>query len=350
MPEFIPEIPESMELFWYFTESTQSGLKTYRTSLVGDIVPETGQIYTMDTGTAEVSLVKKAGNSFYALDTFKLTVVEYEDYVPVERIDLSRNNVALQINDTLMLNAKVFPANASNLEEMWSSSDPSIVKVDQNGQMLAIKEGTAKVTVTIDGKSASCNVTVSKNPVFNGGDEVPFENPFTDVKENAYYYDAVMWAVETGITSGKTDTEFEPNGICTRAQAVTFLWRAAGNPEPVTTVNPFVDVKENAYYYKAVLWAAENGITSGKTANRFAPNENCTRAQIVTFLWRSEGEPVVEAENPFTDVSENAYYYDAVLWAVEEGITSGKTPTSFQPSAECTRAQIVTFLYRNEVY
>jgi len=169
---------------------------------------------------------------------------------------------------------------------------------------------------------------------------------FTDVKEGAYYYDSVMWAVENGITSGKTETAFEPNAGCTRAQAVTFMWRAAGEPEPKTTVNPFTDVKAGAYYYKAVLWASENGITSGKTPTTFAPNATCTRAQIVSFLWRAAGEPVMEANNPFTDVKDSAYYYDAVMWAVENGITSGKTPTTFTPNAECTRAQIVTFLYR----
>jgi len=172
-------------------------------------------------------------------------------------------------------------------------------------------------------------------------------NPFTDVKESDYFYEPVLWAVENGITAGLTDTVFGPDNSCTRAQAVTFMWRNAGEPEPKSNNNPFVDVKENAYYYKAVLWAVENGITSGKTATTFCPKENCTRAQIVTFLWRSEGKEMIVRNNPFSDVKESDYYYNAVLWAVENGITSGKTATTFGPKEDCTRAQIVTFLYRN---
>lgn len=171
-------------------------------------------------------------------------------------------------------------------------------------------------------------------------------NPFTDVKQGKFYYDSVLWAVENGITAGITPTTFEPNSTCTRAQVVSFLWRAAGSPEPKTTTNPFTDVKEKAYYYKAVLWAVENGITAGVTPTTFAPNDNCTRGQIVAFLWRSQGSPKVKSANPFTDVKQKAYYFDAVIWAGEHGITAGVTPTTFEPNSPCTRGQIVSFLYR----
>jgi len=174
----------------------------------------------------------------------------------------------------------------------------------------------------------------------------PKKNPFIDVNEGAYYYDAVMWAVENGITYGKTPTTFEPNSGCTRAQAVAFLWRAAGCPQPETTVNPFTDVKEGAYYYDAVLWAVENGITVGKTATTFEPKAVCTRSQIVAFMYRTEGEPAVTDTNPFVDVKDGAYYYDAVLWAVQNGITYGKTETTFEPKETCERCHIVSFLYR----
>ena len=172
-------------------------------------------------------------------------------------------------------------------------------------------------------------------------------NPFVDVKSDAYYYDAVMWAVQNGITGGKDATHFAPNETCTRAQAVTFLWRAAGSPAPKSTVNPFVDMKPGAYYYDAVLWAVENGITKGTTDTTFSPNATCSRAQIVTFLWRSQKSPAAGTVNPFTDVAAGTYYNNAVLWAVEDGITGGTTATTFSPNNNCTRAQIVTFLYRN---
>lgn len=171
-------------------------------------------------------------------------------------------------------------------------------------------------------------------------------NPFVDVAEGTYYYDPVLWAVANGITSGADATHFEPEGTCTRAHAVTFLWRASGQPEPKTTNMPFRDVKPGSYYEKAVLWAVENKITSGTSTTTFSPNENCTRAQIVTFLWRSEGEPYAsDSNNPFTDIASD-YYMDAVFWAVKEGITNGTTPTTFSPGERCTRAQIVTFIYR----
>ena len=171
-------------------------------------------------------------------------------------------------------------------------------------------------------------------------------NPFVDVAEGTYYYDPVLWAVANGITSGVDATHFDPNGTCTRAHAVTFLWRAAGQPEPKTTQMPFKDVKAGSYYEKAVLWAVENKITNGTSTTTFSPDENCTRAQIVTFLWRSEGEPYAsDSNNPFTDIASD-YYMDAVFWAVKEGITNGTTPTTFSPNDRCTRAQIVTFIYR----
>ena len=172
------------------------------------------------------------------------------------------------------------------------------------------------------------------------------KNPFTDVPAGSYYEDAVIWAVDKGITTGTSATTFNPNGICTRAQAVTFLWRAAGSPEPETRAMPFTDVPAGSYYYDAVLWAVENGITKGTSDTTFSPNATCSRAQIVTFLWRSEKSPAAGTANPFADVKSTAYYAGAVLWAVREDITKGTTNTTFSPDADCTRAQIVTFLWR----
>ena len=172
------------------------------------------------------------------------------------------------------------------------------------------------------------------------------ENPFIDVPAGSYYEDAVLWAVGKGITGGTSATTFDPSGNCTRAQAVTFLWRAAGSPAPKTKVMPFTDVPAGSYYHDAVLWAMEQGITKGTSDTAFSPNATCTRAQIVTFLWRSQKSPAAGMANPFADVAADTYYIDAVLWAVKHNITVGTTFSIFSPDEECTRAQIVTFLYR----
>ena len=176
-------------------------------------------------------------------------------------------------------------------------------------------------------------------------------NPFVDVKEGDFFYDAVLWAFyhDPQITAGTSKTKFSPSNTCTREQVVTFLWRAKGCQEPTNTENPFKDVPADAYYTEAVLWAVENGITNGKSKTKFGVGDPCTREQVVTFLWRAEGEPEHETvDNPFTDVSETAYSYDAILWAVEKGITNGTSKTKFSPAKTCTRGEVVTFLWRND--
>ena len=167
---------------------------------------------------------------------------------------------------------------------------------------------------------------------------------FADVPANAYFADAVKWAVDKGITKGLSDTTFGPYESCTRAQIVTFLWRAAGSPEP-KTMSSFTDVPASAYYAKAVAWAVENGITNGMTETTFAPNATCTRGQSVTFLHRVLKGTASGSTN-FTDVKSDAFYADAVIWAVKNDVTNGTSNTTFSPNADCTRAEIVTFLYR----
>lgn len=182
-----------------------------------------------------------------------------------------------------------------------------------------------------------------------GDAQQPLSGPtllFDDVSTDAYYADAVIWAVEGGITSGTDATSFSPNQVCTRAQMVTFLWRAAGSPMPSGKSALFTDVSPNAYYYHAVLWAVEQGITNGFTDKTFVPNTAISRAQAVTFLARLANAGKCFAENPFSDITDQAYYTDAVLWALENGITNGTSHTTFSPESSCTRAQIVTFLYR----
>ena len=209
--------------------------------------------------------------------------------------------------------------------------------------------------VKIDGKSIGAvksytfeNVsrTHTIEVIFMKANGNPQTGVFVDVATGSYYEDAVDWAVGNGITQGTDATHFSPDGICTRAQAVTFLWRAAGSPKPETRTMPFTDIPAGSYYYDAVLWAVENDITKGTSDTTFSPNMTCTRAQIVAFLWRSEKSPAAGTVNPFADVKSAAYYADAVLWAAKENITRGTTNTTFSPDADCTRSQIVTFLWR----
>ena len=172
------------------------------------------------------------------------------------------------------------------------------------------------------------------------------QTPFDDVEPGSFYETPVAWALERGITTGTSETTFSPLGQCQRAQVVTFLWRTFGSPEPATAANPFVDVKETDFYYKAVLWAVEKGITNGLDDTHFGPYAYCNRAQVVTFLWRSLGSPKVAGANAFTDVEKGSWYELPINWAVENSITNGLSANEFGVNAICNRAQIVTFLYR----
>ena len=213
----------------------------------------------------------------------------------------------------------------------------------------AIIEGLEEIKATghdfgSDGNAETCAVCGEKNPNY----KPPVQ--FKDVPADAYFKDAVDWAVANGITSGMSADTFAPDNACTRAQVVTFLWRAAGSPEPTANKNPFSDVAEGDYFYKAVLWAVESGITKGTSATAFSPDATCTRGQIVTFLWRANGSPEPTAKNnPFSDVTADDYFLKAVLWAVENNVTKGMSASTFAPEATCSRAQVVTFMYRAAV-
>lgn len=202
-----------------------------------------------------------------------------------------------------------------------------------DSSVAAITKVTAELTALIKGASGE------KQAEPTGGKSVGF----SDVDANAYYYDAVQWAVQKGITSGTSETTFGPDETCTRAQTIVFLWRAVGSPAPKGSDNPFSDVNETSFYYKAVLWAAERGIISGNT---FDPDAAVTRAQVATFLYREAGSPAVKGGAAFADVPADAYFAQPVVWVAEKGITSGVGENTFQPDGKCTRGQIVTFLYR----
>lgn len=261
--------------------------------------------------------------------------------VELTGLTLTPKKVDLEVGKSYQLSAVKEPANAEG-SLTWTSSKPAVAAVDKSGKVTAKGEGTATITVTCGTKSAACTVTVSKPLV----PEVPGTS-FTDVPTGAYYEEAVGWAVEKGITKGTSDSTFTPDGVCTRAQAVTFLWRAAGSPAAKAGSLPFADVKAGSYYNDAVRWAVENGVTVGTSATTFSPNATCSRAQIVTFLWRAQKSPAAGSANPFDDVAGSAYYADAVQWAVQKDITKGTGATAFSPDANCIRAQIVTFLYRS---
>ncbi len=181
----------------------------------------------------------------------------------------------------------------------------------------------------------------------NGGELAPGAS-FSDVPAGAFYADAVAWAVEQGITNGTGAAHFSPDNFCKRAEIVTFLWRACGEPDPQSLRDPFTDVTDpNSYYYKAALWAVEQGITKGISPTQFAPDTVCTRGQAVTFLYRAAGEPPVSGPTQFLDVPADAFYADAVAWAAEQGISIGTDASHFSPDSFCSRAEIVTFLYRD---
>ena len=213
----------------------------------------------------------------------------------------------------------------------------TLTVTDKNGNELTLKDkGDGKYTFTMPAGKVEVKATfMEDNSVLNF---------FYDVPNGAYFYEAVKWAVENGITTGVGNDLFAPEQSCTRAQIVTFLWRAAGSPEP-KTASSFTDVPANAYYAKAVAWAVENGVTNGMTETTFAPDATCTRGQSVTFLHRALKGTASGSAN-FTDVPANAFYADAVNWAVASDVTNGTSNTTFSPNADCTRAEIVTFLYR----
>ena len=216
-----------------------------------------------------------------------------------------------------------------------TSSDTGIATVKVvDGKCVATSKKAGIFTVTI--RSSSCNT------VWN------VLSRFTDVtKTGDYFYNPIYWALNFGITTGTSATKFSPYGACTRAQIVTFLYRFANSPAVAsTTYNPFTDIKSSDYYYKPVLWAYNNGITTGTSPTTFSPNKACTREQCVTFLWRYKGKPSASASSKFTDVSSSQYYAQAVSWAVDKGVTVGVSSTKFGVGQKCTRGQIVTFLYR----
>ena len=337
-----------------YTEITTSGKTLADAALTLDgstLKPNTGTLeWVDDKGNARPGDTKVEANTSYK---WRFTPADANYTTLTGSIELYHKSSSggggwyytyHTIKATAGANGSISPSGWTSVREGW----------DQTFTITPDK-GYAVAKVLVDGKSVGAvtsytfkNVTKDHTieAVFMKSNGNPQTGVFVDVPENSYYEEAVDWAEENGITQGTDDTHFSPNDICTRAQAVTFLWRTAGSPAPKSTTMPFTDIPTGSYYYNAVLWAVENDITKGTSGSTFSPDAICSRAQIITFLWRSEKSPAAGTANPFVDVKSTAYYADAVLWAVKKGITMGTTSTTFSPDADCTRAQIVTFLWR----
>ena len=316
-----------------------------------------------DLDGAQITALKQGDTALLVGNNDQGVFGYIEFYIVNDKSDMTATGLELYGVDSLMcmetkrMKAKAIPSAAEFYDEdcadviKWTSAEPEYVTVDSEGNVRGLKpkKGDANSAnpypgfISIYAESASGLVGEKKVAV-----------TFADVsgyEYNEYYFKPVYWAFNNGITTGKHDgMAFAPFETCTRGQIVTFLWRLAGEPEP-TIENPFKDVKSSAYYYKAVLWAYENGITTGRRGGKtFDPNGTCTRREIVTFLWRYAGKPTPSSTGKFTDVTDSsAYYYNAIYWAVEQGITTGKSATggtTFDPTGLCTRAMAVTFIYR----
>ena len=244
--------------------------------------------------------------------------------------DVSASHTSASKDTTITLTAKPDQGYVLDTLTVLDSKDQAIQLTGKDGKFTFAMPDSA-VTVKASFKAQAS----------------PSNHPFTDVPEGSWFKDAVIWAMDKGITGGTSATTFSPDGVCTRAQAVTFLWRAAGSPAPKSSAMPFADVSAGSWYHDAVLWAVEQGITSGTSATTFGPDQQCTRAQIVTFLWRTAGSPAVNGSAAFSDVASDAYYAKAVKWAQANDITSGIGGGRFGSNDNCTRAQIVTFIYRH---
>lgn len=384
-------------------------------------------VYSSEINVSEDTTIKaiavKDGmvNSAIASATYTINnPVTPPEPVAVTGVILNKDKITLTVGDTATLEATVEPVNAANKDVTWSSNKTGVASVDADGKLTAVSAGTATITVitTDGGKTATCTVTVKSasdsggsssggkggndgssgnggatsgglnggnsgastggsgsglsgsggNTPVTGAQKPAGEQPqvtgqtminevntplagthaFEDVTPGAFYAEPVAWAIEHGITNGIEENKFGPEEKCSRGQVLTFIYRAMGSPTVTAGGENFTDVDSDAYYRDAVTWAVEMGITSGTSGTEFSPDETCNRAQIVTLLWRLAGQPKVEATGSFADVTPDMYCYDAVAWAVSMGITLGTSDTTFSPDETCNRGQVVTFLYRYE--
>lgn len=304
---------------------------------------ENGNVKAVSRGTATITVTTTDGNH-----TGSCTVTVSRESSGGD--GSSSTTYAVSVEDGKNGSVSVSPKRAEKGDTVTITVKPDtgyeldeLTVTEKNGDSVKLtKKSDTQYTFTMPASKVEIQASFKAEDV---APTVPSAS-FTDIPSNAYYADAVAWAVEKGITNGTSDTTFSPDATCTRAQVVTFLWRAAGSPA-VSSATGFTDVDGNSYYAQAVAWAVANGITNGTSATTFSPDAVVTRAQVVTFLWRYEGSKAAGTRSGFADVDAGAYYAGAVDWAVEHGITQGTSNTTFSPDADCTRGQIVTFLYRD---
>ena len=352
------DVSKNTALTSLYCESNQlTALDVSKNTALTELRCGSNQLTVLDVSknTALTSLYCD-GNQLTSLDVSKNAALTYQS--------CDGNTYTIEVGKDCTFDLSTLPGFDVSKASNWAGGTV-------NGTVLTVDADTETVTYDYDSgyrndpaiiMSVTLNVTVKSDP-----DPDPDPNPepepdpnpnpdpdpepekpeFADVPSDAYYAPAVDWAVENGVVYGTSDTTFGPDEKCTRAHVVAFLWRAKGKPEPSSTENPFTDVKSSDYYYKAVLWAVENGVVYGTSDTTFEPESPCTRAQVAAFLYRAEKKPEPTTDsNPFTDVKSGEYYEKAVIWAVENGIVYGTSDTTFEPNATCTRAQGVAFLYR----
>ena len=305
-----------------------------------NVAGATCKVTAVGVGTATITVLTKDGGY---TDTCTVTVSNPSSSSGSHTTYYSVNTPAKSEGGSVV----VSPKSASKGSAVTVTVTPesgyqasSVQAVDKDGKKLTLTDkGDGKYSFVMPGSKVEVSASFAQV-------QKPEEtSPYRDVSKDSYYYDAVQWASNKGITNGVADGVFAPDWVCTRGQIVTFLWRSVGSPAPKTAEMPFADVAEDAYYAQAVLWAVENGITKGTSETTFSPDQTCTRAHAVAFLYRLVGSPAVTGSS-FQDVAADAYYNAAVAWAVQQGITNGTSETTFSPDETCTRAQIVTFLYR----
>lgn len=388
-------VGETTQVGTTFLPTASTDVLSWKSSdaAVASVDSRTGLITAKGNGTAVVTAVSPAGASA----SVQVTVSGYAD-----SLTLSKTSLALNPGDSAELTATISPA---TMGVAWSSSNEKIATVDQSGKVTAVAAGSAQIIATAaDGATrAVCTVkvqgVVSQEISLQIGQKATFDQSgltwastddqvvrvttsggrvtlqglkggyttisgeradgttsseigvlvnFDDMlKAKAWKQESVNWALKNKITSGVSATAFGPDQYCTRGQIMTFIWKSEGSPAPASSVNPFTDMtNQKKYFYNPVLWAVGEKITSGTSATTFSPNATCTRAQIVTFLWNNAGKPEVSGTKSFSDVGAKRYYAKAVSWAVAKGITSGISATKFGPNEKCTRAQAMTFLYK----
>lgn len=305
-----------------------------------NVAGATCKVTAVGVGTATITVLTKDGGY---TDTCTVTVSNPSSSSGSHTTYYSVNTPAKSEGGSVV----VSPKSASKGSAVTVTVTPesgyqasSVQAVDKDGKKLTLTDkGDGKYSFVMPGSKVEVSASFAQV-------QKPEEtSPYRDVSKDSYYYDAVQWASNKGITNGVADGVFAPDWVCTRGQIVTFLWRSVGSPAPKTAEMTFADVAEDAYYAQAVLWAVENGITKGMSETTFSPDQTCTRAHAVAFLYRLDGSPAVTGSS-FQDVAADAYYNAAVAWAVQQGITKGTSETTFSPDETCTRAQIVTFLYR----